>query len=368
MDRRTFVRFSTATGALYATGLAGLPAAHAAATPITADWRTFELTTEIQVLDPGAHTRIWVPVPYATDTPYQRAVHTTWHTQGGDARLIQSSAYGDQLLAVEWPDATTPRRLTVTSRFQTRNRRVDLTQPPSINAHAEDPSVLHHYTEPTSLLPTDGIVKQTADTITRGYRTDLDKARAIYQWVVINTCRVASTRGCGIGDVRYMLTANDLNGKCADINSLFVALSRAAGIPARDAYGLRIADSQLGYKSLGKAGDVTKAQHCRAEFYAKGYGWVPVDPADVRKVMLEEKPGDLPLTDPKVRAARTILFGAWEMNWVAYNHGHDVSLPGAQHGPVPFLMYPNGETSDGRLDALDPDNFRYQITSRQIST
>ena len=70
-----------------------------------------------------------------------------------------------------------------------------------------------------------------------------------------------------------MLTANDLNGKCADINALFVALARAAGIPARDAYGLRVADSQLGYRSLGKAGDVTRAQHCRAEFYAASHGW-----------------------------------------------------------------------------------------------
>ena len=36
--------------------------------------------------------------------------------------------------------------------------------------------------------------------------------------------------------------------------------------------------SARGYKSLGKAGDVTKAQHCRAEFYAQGMGWFPVDP------------------------------------------------------------------------------------------
>ncbi|WP_161958979.1 transglutaminase-like domain-containing protein, partial [Acidovorax sp. ST3] len=218
-------------------------------------------------------------------------------------------------------------------------------------------ATLREFIQPTALLPTDGIVKATADRITRGHQGALARARAIYDWVVDNTCRTASTRGCGTGDVRYMLTANDLNGKCADINALFVALARAAGIPARDAYGLRVADSQLGFRSLGKARDVTRAQHCRAEFYADGYGWIPVDPADVRKVMLEEPPGDLPATDPRVRSARVMLFGAWEMNWVAYNHGHDVALPGSAHGPVPFLMYPNGETVDGRLDSLDPDRF-----------
>jgi transglutaminase-like putative cysteine protease len=60
-------------------------------------------------------------------------------------------------------------------------------------------------------------------------------------------------------------------------------------VPARDVYGIRIAKSELGYKSLGASSEnITKAQHCRAEVYLSEYGWVAVDPADVRKVMLEE--------------------------------------------------------------------------------
>ena len=72
-----------------------------------------------------------------------------------------------------------------------------------------------------------------------------------------------------------------------------------AGLPARDVYGVRVDKSQLGYKSLGVATEnVTKAQHCRAEVYIGGHGWIPVDPADVRKVVLEEKVGGtLPLDD-----------------------------------------------------------------------
>ena len=42
---------------------------------------------------------------------------------------------------------------------------------------------------------------------------------------------------------------------------------------------------------------VTKAQHCRAEVYLAGFGSVPVDPADVRRVALEEPPGNLPISD-----------------------------------------------------------------------
>ena len=143
----------------------------------------------------------------------------------------------------------------------------------------------------------------------------------------------------------------------------------AVGIPARDVYGIRVADSKLGYKSLGKSGDITKAQHCRAEFYAAGYGWIPVDPADVRKVVLEEG-GGLPLNDAKVEAARKRLFGSWEMNWLAFNTAHDVKLPGTSKGPIGFLMYPNAEVVENgkvvKIDSLDPDNFKYKITVREI--
>ena len=193
----------------------------------------------------------------------------------------------------------------------------------------------------------------------------VDKAKAIYNWVVDNTHRNPKTRGCGQGDVKLMLETNNLGGKCADINAVFVALSRSVGLPARDVYGIRIADSARGYKSLGKSGDITKAQHCRAEFYASGYGWVPVDPADVRKVILEET-GGLAVTDPKVIAIRDYLFGNWEMNWMAYNYDHDITLPGSKlgsKGEIPFLMYPQAENTEGRFDSLDPDNFKYKITS-----
>jgi transglutaminase-like putative cysteine protease len=114
---------------------------------------------------------------------------------------------------------------------------------------------------------------------------------------------------------------------------------------------------------------VTKSQHCRAEVYLAGYGWVPVDPADVRKVVLEEPPGNRLLDDEMVKRARARLFGSWEMNWMAYNFAHDVALPGSSGLPVAFFMYPQAETADGRLDSLDPENFKYEITAREtVST
>jgi transglutaminase-like putative cysteine protease len=56
--------------------------------------------------------------------------------------------------------------------------------------------------------------------------------------------------------------------------------------------------------------NITKAQHCREEVYIGGYGWIPVDSADVRKVVLEEPPGNLTLHDATVQKVRARLFGS----------------------------------------------------------
>ena len=95
---------------------------------------------------------------------------------------------------------------------------------------------------------------------------------------------------------------------------------------------------------------------------------MPVDPADVRKVVLEEPPGNRPLDDDMVKRARARLFGSWEMNWMAFNFGHGVALPGSNGKPLGYLMYPQAETSDGRLDSLDPNGFKYEIKSRTVTT
>lgn len=127
---------------------------------------------------------------------------------------------------------------------------------------------------------------------------------------------------------------------------------------------MRAADS-ADFKWLGKSGDISKAQHCRAEFYTASHGWVPVDPADVRKVVLEER-GGIPLNDPTTQKARAKLFGQWEMNWLAYNYAHDVKLLNSKEDAVGYFMYPQAETGEARKDGMDPDSFKYKITSREV--
>ena len=362
MNRRGFLR---STG-IAAAGLAFPKVGRVfGQTATSGGWRTFEVTTRAELLKYSGSTRVWLPAALTQPTPFQRTLANTFRCEGGTARMVESEADSLGIVAAEFPAGVRP-VLTLTSRIETKDFAINFSRPGE--APQADPAELDHFLRPTKLLPTNGIVKVTADEITAGARTDVEKARLIYEWIVLNTFREPKTRGCGVGDIRFMLESKDLGGKCADLNALYVGLARAAGLPARDVYGIRIAKSELGYKSLGTSSEtVTKAQHCRAEVHLSSYGWVPVDPADVRKVVLEEPPGDRPLDDDMVRKARARLFGSWEMNWMAYNFAHDVALPGSSGEPVGFLMYPQAETSGGRLDSLDPENFKYEITAKEIT-
>jgi len=362
MNRRDFLQHAGAASA-------GLVLAKPLLTKPADDWRRFEVMTRVEVLKPVGATRVWVPAALVQQTPYQQTLANTFNAPGAKARLVERTDDALGLVAAEFP-AGVPPVVTLTSRVATRNVNiaVDLTDMRSRGQGARSRE-LAHFLRPTRLLPTNGIVKEKADEITRGAGSDGEKARAIYDWIVDHTFRKPTTRGCGLGDIRFMLETGDLGGKCADLNALFVGLARASGLPARDVYGIRVAASELGYRSLGASSDhITKSQHCRAEVYIAGAGWVPVDPADVRKVVLEEPPGNRPLDDAMVTAARARLFGSWEMNWMAYNFAHDVVLPGSRGGgePLPFLMYPQAETAEGRVDSLDPDAFKYEIIAREI--
>jgi transglutaminase-like putative cysteine protease len=322
--------------------------------------RTFEVTTKIELEETHDAATVWIPLALARTSPFQI---DRGHTVGGNAdksRVDKLAGSGAAVLVAEWGHMMPPPVLTVTIRVETMGHAVSLAAPNG----AKRTSDLAAYLTPTRLIPLDGIVKQTSDAITKGRTSDLAKARAIYDWIVENTVRDPAVQGCGLGDIRGMLEMKNLGGKCADLNALFVGLARAAGLPARDLYGLRVAPSAQ-YPSLGRAGgNVTTAQHCRAEVWVDNYGWIPVDPADVRKLMLEEKKASL--GDPYVAKVRDALFGSWEMNWVAFNDAHDVALPGSSGKPLPFLMYPQGEVAGARLDSLAPEKFRYTITAREL--
>jgi len=331
--------------------------------PVPGSWRTFEVTTRVDIAKPQGATRVWLPIP-SVNSGWQKSLESSYSSNGA-AKMEDDDSYGAKMLYVEFAASEAKPFVELTSRIQTQNRAQDWTQKLAV---AEDPATLKYWTQPTSLLPIDGIVRKTALEATQGAVTDADKARKLYDWIVTNTFREPKTRGCGEGDIKTMLETGNLGGKCADLNALFVGLCRSVGIPARDVYGLRVAPSAFGYKELGgNSASLKGAQHCRAEVYLKGYGWVGMDPADVAKVMRQETPEWIKSAKNAIVApVNKALFGGWEGNWMAYNVAHDVALPHSKGPKLGFLMYPTAENASGRLDSYAPDDFKYQITAREI--
>ena len=369
----TLVRRSLLKGAAAACALSGVPSFALAQSspaarrfePQAGQWRTFEVTTRVDLADAKGASRVWLPVP-SINSDWQHSLEGSFQSNG-TSRMVSDGTEGARMLYTEFAAGVTP-FVEITSRVQTQNRAVDISKP---NAHAftrEDAGTLHYYTRATHLLPTDGIVRTTALKATQGAKTDAQKARAIYDWVVANAWREPKTRGCGEGDIKTMLETGNLGGKCADINALFVGLCRSVGVPARDVYGIRLVPSAFGYKELsGNPASLKGAQHCRAEVYLQAHGWVAMDPADVAKVMRLETPEWIKRTDNAVvQPVYNHLFGGWEGNWMGWNTAHDVTLPGSKEDRLGFLMYPVAETAEGRADSYAPDTFKYQITAREI--
>ena len=364
MDRRSFVK---ATSALSVT--AALPAFAQTPTvrafsPKAGDWRSFEVVHRVELLKPVGATKVWIPIP-VVEGGYQRNLDTKWTVSSGQATRVLDPVYGAAMLVVDLDTKDAKPVVEMTTRLQTQSRAVDWSQRSDVTLSAAERA---KWTAATALMPTDGIVLAKALAATKGKTTEVDKVRALYDWTIANTFRKVDTKGCGVGDVKAALEADNFGGKCADNNAIFVALCRAVGIPARDIYGIRIAPSTFGYKELGVgSANITRAQHCRAEVFLAGYGWVPMDPADVGKVQRVETAEWIKTTDhPVVAPVYKALFGSWEGNWLAYNMAHDVTLPGAKGPKVAFLMYPQAETAEGRLDPYDPDNFKYTITTKEI--
>jgi transglutaminase-like putative cysteine protease len=358
MKRKEFV---VASAALSLAPLMARPARAAAPEIEPGPWRSYQVTTVV-MLPQGKNAKAWVPIPSFKEASWMKPGPSTWHGNAEQVAIVTDPRWGTQMVYAQWPKGTHGGgNLAVVSNVTTRNLDVDLSKPDrNITLSAAE---IAFYTAPSKYIPTDGIVKRTADTATAGATTDLDKVRKIYEWIVANTSRNPKTRGCGLGNISFLLESGDFTGKCADINGLAVGLARASGVPARDLYGIRVAPSELGYKALGaNSATITKSQHCRAEAFVSGYGWIPLDPADVRKVVLEEPPGNLSMSNPKVVEARRLLFGSWEGNYMVYNDGHDIALPGSSGDEVAFLMYPQAEVDGQRLDSLDAPAFVYEIT------
>jgi transglutaminase-like putative cysteine protease len=322
------------------------------------EWRTYEITTTVNLKASGGISRLWLPLPLNQDTLFQRTLGHSWEGNPGNSSMRRLPDGDLEVFQCEWRDGVDG-KLQFKTVVTTADRHFDVTKR---TVAPERNDILRRNLQASQLIPNDGLAFQLGERLIGRIKDPVAQAKMIYEWVVDNTTYDPSLPGGGTGDIRRQLINGQYGGRSADINGLFVSLCRAIGIPARCVYGLRVAQSRL-FRSLGLAGDnATRGQHVRAEFYVPGYGWIPVDPSDVRRAIAIEGLSD---RDSKLLSLKKILFGVWEMNWIAFNVGTDVTLPG-QNAPIPFLLLPQLESPKGRFDGSDPAAIQYAISAKQV--
>ena len=322
------------------------------------EWRTYEITTTVNLKNTAGLSRLWLPLPLNQDTLFQRTLGHAWEGNPSSSSMRRLPDGNLEVFYCEWRDGTEG-KLQLKTLVTTADRHFDITKR-TIAPERED--ILRRNLQSSQLIPNEGLAFQLGERILGRIKDPVAQAKAIFDWVVDNTTYDPSLPGCGSGDVRRQMIRGQYGGRSADINGLFVSICRAIGIPARCTYGLRVAPSRL-FRNLGLSSeDATRAQHVRAEFYVPGYGWIPVDPSDVRRSIAIEGLSD---RDSKLLSLKKILFGVWEMNWIAFNVGTDVTLPG-QNSAIPFLLLPQLESPTGRRDGSNPSAIQYAISAKRV--
>ena len=319
-------------------------------TPSYAKERKGEVVFEINIDAPenSKDVRLWVPYPVSDKEQTIKDIKI-------DGNFSKSGVYaqkekGDMALYAEWKKPSKVRHITMTFKAKAVERvKRDFS---SIKISAVNEA--KEFTQGSQYIPTDGKIKDIALSITRDKKNILEKAEAVYDWVIENTFRDPNVQGCGIGDVDRILAVK--GGKCADISGVYVAIARAAGVPAREVWGLR-----LGKKPVE---EITAGHHCWAEFYLPGYGWVPVDPADVRKAMLAES-----LDLNQAKKYRDYYFGAVDEYRIALTKGAKgyVLNPLQKGGVIPYgFMYPYAEIDGKPVEWLaGQKELKYKITFKE---
>lgn len=304
---------------------------------------------DLSAQEAGKEVRLWIPYPVSNSD--QLITDIKVFGDYSESAVYTDRENGTPILFARWDKDAKSRKMTLA--FSAKRREVTRKDFPR-SEPCWDASAFKPYLGATRLGPIDGEVKALAMKITAGQKTVLAKAKAIYDWTCSNMYRDPNTRGCGTGDVCALLKKP--GGKCTDISSVYIALCRAAGVPAREVFGLR-----LGKKAEE---DITGYQHCWAEFYLPGYGWVPADPADVRKAMLVE---NLKEADPKTAQYKSYFWGGIDPYRIELSTGRDVTLNPPQAGdPLNTFGYPFAQVGERTVDWLEPAAFKYKFTYKEM--
>lgn len=285
----------------------------------------FTYVTHVPAVPPGTHQlRIWVPLPYEE---HSQAVTDIKIESPARFRIEHEKQYGNRYayFDVDTDDFKPPFDIRMTFHAERFEHRVALTasdDPPS------QPLISPaRFLQPDRLVPINGEIAQLSDEKTKGATEPVEKARRLYDYVIATMHYDHDGTGWGRGDAIW--ACDNKHGNCTDFHSLFIAMARAAGIPARFEIGFSI--------PTGTHEGAISGYHCWAEFYAPGIGWIPIDASEAWK------------NKDKV----DYFFGATDQNRIMFSLGRDIRLkPGQKGDLLNYFVYPYAELDGKPLDGL----------------
>lgn len=326
--------------AAWLAGLAVAGALLAAGSEPGAPHRAFAVDYAATVEVPAGARKVEVWLPYPASDEHQRVSNVKVSAPAA-YQVAKEPTHGNPVLhlSLESPKEGAVEIRTSFDVERSEYRRADLPKAMSgaASGTAPLPADAAQWLRPERRVPLDDVIRKLALQVTAGKTTGLEKARAIYDYVVATMSYDKSGTGWGNGDIYWACDAK--RGNCTDFHALFTGLARAVGIPARFEIGFPLPPERSAGQSVEVAG-----YHCWAEFYLRGYGWVPVDASEAKK-HLEKK---------------DYFFGALDENRVQLSVGRDLTLAPRQAGePLNYFVYPYVEI-DGKPAAKVAKTFRFR--------
>jgi transglutaminase-like putative cysteine protease len=274
---------------------------------------TFHYSFRVKDVPAGETVRVWFP--QAHSDPYQEVRVLS---AGGDLELkkTRESRFGNEMYYAKSNKAKAGDLQFEVVYDVIRHEHLTL----GINRpHLQNSSLTgrenKEFLSPDKLVPVTGLPAELASKVTAGKSSTLDKARAIYDYVFDNMKYDKTGTGWGRGDVLYACDAK--KGNCTDFHSLFIAMARSQGIPARFQIGFPLSPDKPSADIAG--------YHCWAEFFDPQHGWIPVDISEAWKNPVK----------------KDYYFGAHDANRVQLTLGRDLKLNPSQDGePLNYFVYP----------------------------
>lgn len=284
-----------------------------------AESRTFEVEYVGKVSEIPAGTkklRVWMPVPETTSVQEIRNLSFS-----KEPKLATEPKYGNRIAywEIENPGATAD----VTMKFACTRAEIRTDLAALMKEGADSPESFAVYKNPDKLVYVNDEIKKMAAEITKGRTSTVDKARAIYDYVVAKMTYDKNHEGWGRGSTEHACKVG--KGNCTDFHALFNSLCRAEGIASGFEIGLYLPYARKSDEKLG-------GYHCWAFFRVPGKTWVPVDCSEAAR-----------FADKK-----ELFFGGHTSNRVTLSTGRDITLEPKQDGaPLNYFLNPYAE-ADGK--------------------